>query len=206
MLSKMQIDKTLKIGITGGIGSGKSVISRILKTMGHPIYDSDSWAKKLMNENTEIRNSLTLKFGEETYTSMGLNRPFLAQKIFNNQENLAYVNSVVHPIVGKHFLRWSEIQNSKLVFIESAILFSSGFNKIVDKVIFVDAPQEIRLERAMLRDNTTADTIMARIKNQSKGEAFARKHSDFIILNDNKTLIIPQILSMLKSLKKINDR
>ena len=159
-----------------------------------------------MNENTEIRNSLTLKFGEETYTSMGLNRPFLAQKIFNNRENLAYVNSVVHPIVGKHFLRWSEIQNSKLVFIESAILFSSGFNKIVDKVIFVDAPQEIRLERAMLRDNTTADTIMARIKNQSEGEAFARKHSDFIILNDNKTLIIPQILSMLKSLKKINDR
>lgn len=198
----MQINKTLKIGITGGIGSGKSVISRILKTMGYPIYDSDSWAKKLMNENEEIRNSLTLRFGKETYTLTELNRPFLAQKIFNNKENLAYVNSVVHPIVGKHFLQWSEQQNSSLVFIESAILFSSGFNKIVDKVIFVDAPQDVRLERAILRDNATTEAIMARIKNQEKGNIFAYNHSDFIIQNDNKILIIPQIVSVLK---KIND-
>jgi dephospho-CoA kinase len=198
----MQINKTLKIGITGGIGSGKSVISRILKTMGYPIYDSDSWAKKLMNENEEIRNFLTFKFGKETYTLTQLNRPFLAQKIFNNKENLAYVNSVVHPIVGKHFLQWSEQQNSSLVFIESAILFSSGFNKIVDKVIFVDAPQDVRLERAILRDNATTEAIMARIKNQEKGNIFAYNHSDFIIQNDNKILIIPQIVSVLK---KIND-
>jgi dephospho-CoA kinase len=198
----MQINKTLKIGITGGIGSGKSVISRILKNMGYPIYDSDSWAKKLMNENEEIRNSLTLRFGKETYTLTELNRPFLAQKIFNNKENLAYVNSVVHPIVGKHFLQWSEQQNSSLVFIESAILFSSGFNKIVDKVIFVDAPQDVRLERAILRDNATTEAIMARIKNQEKGNIFAYNHSDFIIQNDNKILIIPQIVSVLK---KIND-
>lgn len=202
MLSKMQINKTLKIGITGGIGSGKSVISRILKTMGYPIYDSDSWAKKLMNESEEIRNSLILKFGEETYTTMGVNRPFLAQQIFNNKENLAFVNSVVHPAVGKHFLHWAEAQNSKLVFIESAILFSSGFNKIVDKVIFVDAPQEVRLERAMLRDNATSDTIMARIKNQSEGDNFSRIHSDFTIQNNNKTLITKQILAILTD---IND-
>ncbi len=198
MLSKTQTNKIIKIGITGGIGSGKSIISCFLKIMGFPIYDSDSWAKTLMNENEDIRKSLILKFGEETYTSAGLNRPFLAQKIFNDKENLAYVNSVVHPIVGKHFLQWSEKQDSSLVFIESAILFSSGFDKIVDKVIFVDAPQDIRLKRAILRDNATTETIMARIKNQTEGNDFAYRHSDFIILNDNKTLITPQILSILE--------
>ena len=203
MLSKMQTNKTIKIGITGGIGSGKSVISHILKTMGYPIYDSDSWAKKLMNENEEIRNSLIQRFGEATYTTTGLNRQFLAQQIFNNKENLTFVNSVVHPAVGKHFLQWAEQQYSKLVFIESAILFSSGFNKIVDKVIFVDAPQEIRLQRAITRDNSNTEAVMARIKNQAENDAFARTHSDFVIKNDNKTLITKQILS---ALNKINDR
>ena len=200
MLSKVQTNNTIKIGITGGIGSGKSVISRILKTMAYPIYDSDSWAKKLMNENKEIRNSLTLKFGEETYTKTELNRQFLARQIFNNKENLAFVNSVVHPAVGKHFLQWSEQQHSKLVFIESAILFSSGFDKIVDKVIFVDAPQDMRLKRAMARDNSNSEAIMARIKNQAPGDTFARTHSDFIIQNDNKKLLITQILSVLNEI------
>lgn len=200
MLSNMQTKKNLKIGITGGIGSGKSVISRTLKTMGYPIYDSDSWAKKLMNEHIEIRNSLTQRFGQETYINSEINRPFLAQKIFNNTENLTFVNSVVHPIVGKHFLQWTEMQNANLVFIESAILFSSGFNKIVDKVIFVDAPQDIRLQRAITRDNSNAEAVMARIKNQAENDIFARNHSNFIIQNDNNTLIIPQILSILEKI------
>ena len=189
-----------KIGITGGIGSGKSVISHILKTMGYPIYDSDYWAKYLMNNDKTINKALTNKFGPKTYSSEGLNRAFLAQQIFNNTENLAYVNSVVHPIVGNHFLQWAKKQNSNLVFIESAILFSSGFDKIVDKTIFVNAPQDIRLKRAILRDNTTTEAITARIKNQTKGDTFAYKNSDFIIQNDNKTLIIPQILSVLEKI------
>ena len=196
----MQTNKVIKIGITGGIGSGKSVVSRVLKIMGYPIYDSDSWAKKLMNNNNDIRNSLTLRFGKDTYTDTGLNRQFLAQQIFCNKENLAYVNSIVHPAVGKHFLQWSERQNSKLVFIESAILFSSGFDKIVDKVIFVDAPQDMRLKRAMVRDNSNAEAVMARIKNQATGDTFARTHSDFIIQNDNKKLLTTQVLSVLNKI------
>ena len=139
MLSKIETNKILKIGITGGIGSGKSVISRLLKIMGYPVYDSDSWAKVLMNEDKAIRDSLSAMFGDEVYTDTGLNRSFLAQKIFNNKENLAFVNSVVHPAVGKHFLQWTEMQNANLVFIESAILFSSGFDKIVDKTILAFA-------------------------------------------------------------------
>lgn len=196
----MQTNKVIKIGITGGIGSGKSVVSRVLKIMGYPIYDSDSWAKKLMNNNSDIRNSLTLRFGKDTYTDTGLNRQFLAQQIFCNKENLAYVNSIVHPAVGKHFLQWSERQHSKLVFIESAILFSSGFDKIVDKVIFVDAPQDMRLKRAMARDNSNAEAVMARIKNQAAGDTFARTHSDFIIQNDNKKLLTTQVLSVLNKI------
>ena len=196
----MQTNKVIKIGITGGIGSGKSVVSRVLKIMGYPIYDSDSWAKKLMNNNSDIRNSLTLRFGKDTYTDTGLNRQFLAQQIFCNKENLAYVNSIVHPAVGKHFLQWSERQHSKLVFIESAILFSSGFDKIVDKIIFVDAPQDMRLKRAMVRDNSNAEAVMARIKNQAAGDTFARTHSDFIIQNDNKKLLTTQVLSVLNKI------
>lgn len=196
----MQTNKVIKIGITGGIGSGKSVVSRVLKIMGYPIYDSDSWAKNLMNNNSDIRNSLTLRFGKDTYTDTGLNRQFLAQQIFCNKENLAYVNSIVHPAVGKHFLQWSERQHSKLVFIESAILFSSGFDKIVDKVIFVDAPQDMRLKRTMVRDNSNAEAVMARIKNQAAGDTFARTHSDFIIQNDNKKLLTTQVLSVLNKI------
>lgn len=189
-----------KIGITGGIGSGKSVISRILKTMGYPIYDSDSWAKILMNNSPTIRQALTNKFGAETYSIEGLNRAYLAQQIFNNKANLAFVNSIVHPTVCNHFIQWAENQHSEFVFIESAILFSSGLDKILDKTIYVDAPQELRLQRAMLRDNASAENITVRINNQSHDNEYAHSHSDFIIQNDNQTLIIPQILSTLQNL------
>lgn len=189
-----------KIGITGGIGSGKSVISRILKIMHYPVYDSDYWAKFLMNNDKTIYKALTDKFGPETYSSEGINRPFLAQLIFNNKENLTFVNSIVHPAVGNHFLQWAEEQQSSIVFIESAILFSSGLNKIINKTIYVDAPQEIRLQRAILRDNATTEAISARIKNQINGDEFARTHSDYIINNDNTSLLIPQIISILQNL------
>lgn len=189
-----------KIGITGGIGSGKSVISRILKIMHYPVYDSDYWAKFLMNNDKTIYKALTDKFGPETYSSEGINRPFLAQLIFNNKENLTFVNSIVHPAVSNHFLQWAEEQQSSIVFIESAILFSSGLNKIIDKTIYVDAPQEIRLQRAILRDNATTEAISARIKNQINGDEYARTHSDYIINNDNTSLLIPQIISILQNL------
>ncbi len=191
-----------KIGITGGIGSGKSIISHILRIMGYSVYDSDSWAKKLMNSNPKIQTALTAKFGQETYIDNKLNRQFLAKQIFNNKENLNFVNSIVHPIVQKHFLEWAQNQKSNLVFIESAILFSSGFNKILDKIIFTDAPQKIRIQRTQKRDNTSTEAIIDRINNQTNDETQAKLHADFIIINDNKTIIISQIISLLDTLKK----
>ena len=189
-----------KIGITGGIGSGKSVISRILKTMGYPVYDSDSWAKHLMNNHPNIRQALINKFGIETYTPEGLNRTYLAQQIFNDKANLAFVNSIVHPTVCNHFMQWAENQHSEFAFIESAILFSSGLDTILDKVIYVNAPQELRIQRAILRDNASAEAITARINNQSHDNEYAHTHSNFIINNDNQTLIIPQLLSTLQNI------
>ena len=189
-----------KIGITGGIGSGKSVISRILKTIGYPVYDSDSWAKHLMNNHPNIRQALINKFGIETYTPEGLNRTYLAQQIFNDKANLAFVNSIVHPTVCNHFMQWAENQHTEFVFIESAILFSSGLDTILDKVIYVNAPQELRIQRAILRDNASAESITARINSQSHDNKYAHTHSDFIINNDNQTLIIPQLLSTLQNI------
>jgi dephospho-CoA kinase len=189
----------IKIGITGGIGSGKSVISRILRLLNYPVYDSDFWAKELMNNNPNIQQALTKRFGHETYQNNTLNRPFLAKQIFNNEDARLFVNSIVHPIVSQHFLDWAENQNTKLVFIESAILFSSGLDKIIDTTIFVDAPQQIRLQRAKLRDNSTDTAILARINSQSQEELYAKKHSNYIINNDNQ-LLIPQITTIIKEL------
>ena len=189
----------IKIGITGGIGSGKSVISRILRLLNYPVYDSDFWAKELMNNNPNIQLALTKRFGHETYLNNNLNRPFLAKQIFNNEDARLFVNSIVHPIVSQHFLDWAENQNTKLVFIESAILFSSGLDKIIDTTIFVDAPQQIRLQRAKLRDNSTDTAILARINSQSQEELYAKKHSKYIINNDNQ-LLIPQITTIIKEL------
>ena len=189
-----------KIGITGGIGSGKSVVSRILTTMGYPVYDSDSWAKRLMNNHPDIRQALTDRFGPDTYISGTLNRAFLAQQIVNDKDALAFVNSIVHPIVCNHFVQWATAQHSEIVFIESAILFSSGLDKILDKTIYVDAPQELRLQRAMLRDNASAEAIIARINNQSHDNEYARTHSNFTINNDNNSLTITQLLSILSQI------
>jgi dephospho-CoA kinase len=189
----------IKIGITGGIGSGKSVISHILRLLNYPVYDSDFWAKELMNNNPNIQQALTKRFGHETYQNNTLNRPFLAKQIFNNEDARLFVNSIVHPIVSQHFLDWAENQNTKLVFIESAILFSSGLDKIIDTTIFVDAPQQIRLQRAKLRDNSTDTAILARINSQSQEELYAKKHSNYIINNDNQ-LLIPQITTIIKEL------
>jgi dephospho-CoA kinase len=189
----------IKIGITGGIGSGKSVISHILRIMNYPVYDSDFWAKELMNNDKTIQKALTERFGLETYQNNTLNKPFLAQQIFNNESSRLFVNSIVHPIVSQHFLNWANNQKSQFVFIESAILFSSGLNKIIDTTIFVDAPLNVRLQRAKRRDNSTDTAIQARINSQKQEELYAKKHSNYIINNDNQ-LLLPQIITIIKDL------
>lgn len=141
----------IKIGITGGIGSGKSVVASLLALSGVPVYIADEESKWLTNNSPVIREKLTALFGPEIYTNEGLNKKLLASHIFNNPKQLQQVNQIIHPEVNRHFSAWVERQTSPLCAIESAILFESGFYKVVDISLMVYAPRELRIERALGR-------------------------------------------------------
>lgn len=170
------------IGITGGIGSGKSYISALLqKEFEIPVYDCDSEAKRLTAENEEIRQQLVELVGPEVFIEGRLNKQLLANYLFSDPEHASKVNAIIHPAVLKDFKRWAEKQQMPIVALESAILFESGFNAFVDKVIFVDAPEEVRLQRAIERDSAKAEQIKARMKMQQPD--IQRGQADFIIQN-----------------------
>ena len=172
----------IKVAICGGIGSGKSTVCRMFAERGVALYDSDSRAKALMNESDELRRALVAEFGEECYQGDELNRPYLASRVFGSEEQLAKLNSIVHPAVKADFLRWAEGQEGDFCILESAILFESGFDKIVDKTVAVLAPLPLRIERAMARDGASREQIEARVKAQmSDDELVAR--ADFAIVN-----------------------
>ena len=187
-----------KIGICGGIGSGKSVVSRILKNFGFAVYDSDSSAKQLMKSNLSIRTALIERFGYEIYDGENLNKPLLSQRIFSNKQDRFFVNQVVHPIVAADFLQWSAQQKHEMVFIESAILSESSITQLLDASIFVEAPQEVRVERVIQRNHCSKEDALARVFTQNVEQD--KKNCRFIIQNDNKTLVTKQLLSILKDL------
>ena len=172
----------IKVAICGGIGSGKSTVCQMFAERGVALYDSDSRAKALMNESDELRKALVAEFGEECYADGALNRPYLAGRVFGSEEQLARLNSIVHPAVEADFLRWAEEQEGDFCILESAILFESGFDKVVDKTVAVLAPLPLRIERAMARDGASREQIEARVKAQmSDDELVAR--ADFAIVN-----------------------
>ena len=172
----------IKVAICGGIGSGKSTVCRMFAERGVALYDSDSRAKALMNESAELRKALVAEFGEECYADGALNRSYLASRVFGSEEQLAKLNSSVHPAVKADFLRWAEEQEGDFCILESAILFESGFDAVVDKTVAVLAPLPLRIERAMARDGASREQIEARVKAQmSDDELVAR--ADFTIVN-----------------------
>ena len=172
----------IKVAICGGIGSGKSTVCQMFAERGVALYDSDSRAKALMNESEELRRALVAEFGEECYADGALNRPYLASRVFGSEEQLAKLNSIVHPAVKADFLRWAEEQEGDFCILESAILFESGFDAVVDKTVAVLAPLPLRIERAMARDGASREQIEARVKAQmSDDELVAR--ADFAIVN-----------------------
>ncbi|WP_159038562.1 dephospho-CoA kinase [Brumimicrobium mesophilum] len=184
-----------KIGIAGGIGSGKSIISEVLKTMGYPVFNSDDEAKLLMVKNPEVVQKIKSIFGDEAYNGKELNKPFLAKKIFNNLDLKSELNKIVHPAVRKAFVDWAEIQSSSLVFNEAAILFETGAYKSFDFTVLVTAPEKVRIERVVSRDNSTETEVKQRMKNQWKDDIKIEMAS-FVILNDNSTLVTPQVMEM----------
>ena len=192
----------VKIGITGGIGSGKSFLSSMLKERGIPVFDSDTEAKKLMLTDVFIISSLKSLLGEDVYTGGKLNKPLLASYIFSSADNAAKINSIVHPRVKKAFLSWADERFSggdRVVAIESAILFESGFSDVVDKIVTVVAPIDVRVSRVMSRDSTTRDKVMERINSQMGDDEKISK-SDFIIENDGRKPLNEQIDVMLSVL------
>lgn len=159
-----------KVGITGGIGSGKSTVCAILAEFGVAVYDSDSRAKRLMNESDNLRERLIERFGNEVYSAEGLNRAYLAERVFGNTEELKALNAIVHPAVMDDFDRWASEQEGSYVVLESAILFEASLDKRVDVSVAVMAPKELRIERAMQRDGAQREQIVARMNNQISDE------------------------------------
>lgn len=174
--------------ITGGIGSGKSYICNMLKAMGYPVYNSDDEAKRLMVESMEIINAIRNLVGHEAYieqhtadgkSSYTLNKGVIANFLFANPTNAAKINAIVHPVVKKDFHRWAQEQSNDTIFMECAILFESGFDNTVDKSILVYADEDIRLHRAMNRDNASEAKIRERMQQQISGEEACKK-ADYI--------------------------
>ena len=192
------------VGLTGGIGSGKTTVSEVFKNLGISVYNSDFEAKKIMNTDEDLINKLKMIFGFDIYDSDNqLNRKKLADLIFNNKNKLNTVNRIVHPAVKKHFQNWINKQNSPYIIKETAILFESGIYKEVDKIITVVSPLNTRINRIKKRDNLSEKEIKERINNQTDDE-YKIKNSDFIITNNNISLILPQILSIHKKLLKFS--
>ncbi|MCF6333317.1 MAG: dephospho-CoA kinase [Draconibacterium sp.] len=192
----------ITVGITGGIGSGKSIVCQVFKLLGTPVFEADVVAKKLIQLNDVIKEGLIKLFGEDIYAPGGLvDRKKLASIIFNDDIQLAKVNLLVHPIVREEFKNWLNLQESKYVVHEAAILFESGFYKMMDFTILVSAPKIQRIEWVMKRDDITKKQIEERMDRQWTDEQ-KRKLASVEIKNNNRDLIIPQIIKIDNQLKK----
>jgi dephospho-CoA kinase len=186
----------VRIGITGGIGSGKSTVARLFGLLGVPLYNADDAAKKLMNESHVIREKLIATFGKDAYTENGtLNRSWLASKVFGNAEKLQQLNSIVHPIVIQHGIDWMAAQTAPFTMKEAAIFFESGSAAGLDYIIGVFAPEELRIRRVIGRDGITRQEVLSRMSRQID-EDIKMRLCDFVIVNDDQQLVIPQVLAL----------
>ncbi len=194
------------VGLTGGIGSGKTTVAKMFEALGVPIYIADVEAKRLMNSSKVLKKKLTTLFGEETYIDDELNRPYIASKIFNDASLLAQMNSVVHPKVGKDFKQWLKKQKSKYIIKEAAIIFEHRMQSEYDYIITVTASTKDKIARVLERDNTSEAKILNIIKNQMSDEEKV-KRSDFVIVNNRLEETKVQVLKIHnKILKIIADR
>jgi dephospho-CoA kinase len=192
----------LLIGITGGIGSGKTTLSKKLRAEGYSVYDSDAEARRLQNEHPVIRKELIKLFGDDIYTNQILNRSALAKIVFGKPELLSKLNSIVHPYVKQDFDLWiKKHETEKLLFKESAILFESGFNNFVDKVILMVASEEVRIARVIKRDGATPEQVKLRMKNQMTDDEKVPK-ADFVIYTDDNMPLEDKMRRILVQLNK----
>jgi len=187
----------IKIGITGGIGSGKSIICKLIEILGYPVYYSDKRAKELINKSSTIITFLKNNYGEDIYINGKINKNKFASIIFNSKKELQKVNSIIHPQVALDFNNWTRIQKSSIVFQESALIFDSKLENRFDYIIGVISPLETRINRVIKRENCTKENVKERINNQLSQDIIFKK-SDYIIQNEDNHPILPQLLNILK--------
>ncbi|MFL2565761.1 MAG: dephospho-CoA kinase [Parvicellaceae bacterium] len=196
----------IKVGLTGGIGSGKSTVSKILISKGFSIYNSDNRAKWLMNNDDNLKSNIISIFGDKAYLKGSLNRKYLSANVFNDSLKLKALNNLVHPLVAIDFKNWLLHQKSKdFVFKEAAILIESGAYKEMDKIIVVSCPENIRLERVLKRDGNSPELVKKRMQNQIS-ETEKINHADFVIKNNGSesdlVLEVEFVISELRNLTK----
>lgn len=189
------------VGLTGGIGSGKTTVAKLFESLNVPIYIADIEAKLLMNNSKEIKSKLVSLFGEAAYLNDELNKPFIADKIFNNKTYLDQMNAIVHPEVGAHFKRWLKQQQAPYVIKEVAIIFEHQQQSQYDLIISVIANKDLRLQRVLKRDHSTSEKVLAIMKNQMS-DVDKAKLSDFVILNNDKSTLDNQVQKIHKSILK----
>ena len=195
----------VKVGLTGGIGSGKSTVSNILISKGFSVYNSDNRAKWLMNNNDNLKSNIISIFGNQSYIKESLNRKYISSKVFNDSLKLKELNNLVHPLVALDFNNWLSNQNTNdIVFKEAAILIESGAHKEMDKIIVVACPKNIRIERVLKRDGNNSESVDKRMQNQiSENEKI--NYADFVINNSgSKSDLLKELESVISELKKIN--
>jgi dephospho-CoA kinase len=193
----------LKIGLTGGIGSGKSTIAKLFELLGIPVYYADEASKRLYQTSEELRASLKKQFGEDIYTGEELNRRKLAEIVFSDHKQLEILNQLVHPPTIKDANEWMNQQTAPYIIKEAALLFESGSAKDLDYIIGVRSPQELRIQRVMERDSTYREHILNRM-NKQMDEEEKMKRCDFIIHNDERELVIPQVLELHRKILELN--
>lgn len=183
------------VGLTGGIGSGKTTVGLIFKHLGIPVYEADIESKKLLDQPGELQQKLVMLLGKEILKDGKIDRPVMAQKIFNDKELLKASNALIHPAVAENFQQWIKAQKALYVIREAAILFESGSYKDCDRIVVVSAPEELRIERVMKRSGASRKEIVQRIRNQwPESKKLAR--ADYVIENDNQHSLIKQVIDV----------
>ena len=193
----------LRIGITGGIGSGKSVVARIFETLGIPVYYADKEAKRLMNEDAGLRKQIIAGFGELAYSNGVLNRQWLASAVFNDPDKLLLLNSLVHPATILDSDQWMRMQNTPYVLKEAALIFESEAHRHLDLVIGVTAPEALRISRTIQRDGITVEEVKLRMLSQMDEEMKMRL-CQYVIINDEEQALLPQVLHIHEELVAVS--
>jgi dephospho-CoA kinase len=195
----------LRIGLTGGIGSGKTTVAKIFELLGVPVYYADDEAKRIMNEDEILRKEIQKHFGEPAYVNGELNRNFLSSKVFNDKQKLDLLNSLVHPVTLRDAAEWFNKQATTYAIKEAALIFEAGSEKYLDYVIGVYAPAALRIKRSMERDNVSREKVTERM-NRQLNEEEKMKRCDFVLKNDEQELLIPQVLALHKELLAMADQ